>query len=272
MDYFQLVFKTAEQKDILIAYLSAFPFDSFEEKDNALNAYMPHSEWNESIGKEVTDLASTFNVEVEKNEIKAQNWNAVWESNFEPILIDDFCVLRTDFHPEFPNVKHQILIRPKMAFGTGHHATTYMMMEAMRDINFTKKAVLDYGCGTGVLAILAAKLGANPLESVDIEEAAFRNSEEHYHINNTPDIKLFLGTLAEIKSENFDVILANINRNVILSSLDSLFHKLNNEGILLVSGILEVDAALVINAAQKSGFNHQFTKQREDWLCMSFLK
>ena len=198
----------------------------------------------------------------------------LWESNFEPIQIDDFVAVRADFHPPTvdekgnQSVQFDLVINPKMAFGTGHHETTYMMMQLMRDINFEGKKVLDYGCGTGILAILASKLKAEYLEAVDIEAASFENTVENCKINEVQNVKAFEGTLEVIDASDFDIILANINRNVILDSLFSLKNKLNTEGVLLISGFLKEDETVMKEAVIKNGFKIINTIQRGNWLCM----
>ena len=151
---------TPELVDIILAFLSELPFDMFEEKAGGLEAFIPESAHSEEIASKVHELSSTFNFQINKEVILPQNWNKEWESNFQPIIVRDFCAIRADFHDAIDDVQHEIIINPKMAFGTGHHATTYMMIEQMRNLDFLDQEVLDYGCGTGILAILTAMLGA----------------------------------------------------------------------------------------------------------------
>ena len=166
------------------------------------------------------------------------------------------------------NIDHELLINPKMAFGTGHHETTFLMMQRMADINFQGKKVLDYGCGTGILAILASKLGANPIDAVDIEEPSYHNTIENAQFNKVENINSIWGTLDHITASNYDIILANINRHVILNSLETLFEKLTINGHLLLSGILEEDGDLVLAAAKNAGFYMYQKHQRGNWLCL----
>ena len=260
-----------EQNEILIAILSDLPFDTFEETPTGVKAYVPESDWNAGIEQQLTELSHDFAFSFEKTFIPYQNWNVIWESNFQPIQVDDFVGLRADFHPPTEGVKFDLVINPKMAFGTGHHETTYMVMQLMRDVDFVGKKVMDYGCGTGILAILASKLGATDLEAVDIEVASFDNTIENCAINDVHNVQPFCGRLDAIPSSDFDVILANINRNVILYSLPDLKKRLKKGGILLISGFLKTDEQILLDATAKEGFSHQETKQKGNWISMKLI-
>lgn len=263
-----------EKGDVITALLSDLPFDTFEDTGHCLKAYISEDNWTQDIENQLVELSKSLDFQFEKTFIPYQNWNVLWESNFEPIRIDDFVAVRADFHPPTvdengnQSVHFDLVINPKMAFGTGHHETTYMMMQLMRDINFEGKKVLDYGCGTGILAILASKLRAEYIEAVDIEVASFENTVENCKINDVDNVKAFEGTLEVIEATDFDIILANINRNVILDSLFSLKNKLNNEGVLLISGFLKEDETVMSEAVLKNGFEIINTIQRGNWLCM----
>ena len=270
-----------EKGDVITALLSDLPFDTFEDTGHCLKAYISEDNWTQDIENQLVELSQTLDFQFEKTFIPYQNWNVLWESNFEPIRIDDFVAVRADFHPPTvdengnQSVQFDLVINPKMAFGTGHHETTYMMMQLMRDIDFKGKKVLDYGCGTGILAILASKLRAEYIEAVDIEAASFENSIENCAINDVKNIKPFEGTLEVIEATDFDIILANINRNVILDSLFSLKNKLNvtangvrQAGVLLISGFLKEDETVMQEAVLKNGFKIINTIQRGNWLCM----
>lgn len=260
-----------EKNEIIIAVLSDLPFDTFEETTTGVKAFMPENDWNDSIEEQLTEFSQIFDFSFEKTFIPYQNWNVIWESNFQPIKVDDFVGLRADFHPPTEGVLFDLVINPKMAFGTGHHETTYMVMELMRDVDFLGKKVLDYGCGTGILAILASKLGATDIEAVDIEEASYENTLENSVINDVHNTKSFCGRLDVIPSSDFDVILANINRNVILYSLSDLKSRLNKGGIILISGFLKQDEQILLDATAKEGFNHIETKHRGNWLSMKLM-
>lgn len=273
MDYFQLKTTcTPDLTDILIALFSQFPFDTFEENETGFSAYIPADNWKDEIEKGIIGIKENFTFRVEKNFIPYQNWNAIWEASFQPILVDDFCGIRADFHPPLQQVKHEIVINPKMAFGTGHHETTYMVMSLMERMDFVGKSVFDYGCGTGILAILASQLGAKNIDAVDIEQPSYENTIENAAINQIDNIQPYLGTIETVEKGDFDIILANINRNVILATLPSLFNKLKSGGTLVVSGFLKEDEALLKDSAQKAGFHLGEGLNRNNWICLQLLK
>jgi ribosomal protein L11 methyltransferase len=263
-----------ERVEILTAVLGELPFDTFEETATGLKAYMPEKDLTPLVEEELNELAVQFDFSFEKTFIPYQNWNAVWESNFQPIQVDDFVAVRADFHPNTEGVEFDLIVNPKMAFGTGHHETTYMMMQHMRSIDFKGKKVLDYGCGTGILAILASKLGAIDLEAVDIEEPSYENTIENCAINHVDNVTSIWGILDDVPSHDFDIILANINRNIIIDSLDDLksrFKKRENpsdEQLLLISGFLKIDENTILQATNYAGFKHQKTLHRGNWLSM----
>jgi len=196
----------------------------------------------------------------------------LWESNFQPIQIHDFCAIRADFHPANTSVKHEIVIHPKMAFGTGHHETTFMMMSTMETIPFANKKVLDYGCGTGILAILAAKLEADTVQAIDIDPLSYENTLENIEKNQSEGIHTMLGELEKMSDSDFDIILANINRNVIIANLPTLFSKLRPDGLLLISGILQTDETLVTSHIKNAGFLVLDTLNKGEWLCIKLKK
>ena len=272
MNYWEFSFTVAEEKrDMLLAFLSEWPFDSFEETEDGLNAYVPAADRENIQDPEIQSLADRFGARLSIRELPYVNWNETWESNFQPIVLDKFCAVRADFHPVQAGVKYEIVINPKMAFGTGHHDTTWMMMDAMRHHDFDRKKVLDYGCGTGILAILAAKMGATMIDAVDIEQPAYENALENIQINDAFNVQVFHGNLDVILDNRFDFILANINRNVILASLPTLHNKLNKGGILLISGILRQDEAKVLEAARRAGFTVDEKFYRNEWCCFQLF-
>ena len=264
---------TAETRDILLALLSEGPFDSFEEKAATdLDAYVPESDKPaaEAVLREVGERIS-FGYGVSR--LPDQNWNATWEANFQPVRVGDFAAVRAGFHPPIPEVAHELVIEPRMAFGTDHHATTWMMMDLMRDYDWSAGRVLDYGCGTGLLAILAARLGAIDTNAVDIEREAYLNTLDNLAINAVTGIQVYEGTLDAVPpGAPYDFILANINRNVILDSLGTLYQQLLAGGHLFVSGILAKDGARVEKAAEQCGFDPVVRRQREDWLAWVFRR
>lgn len=273
MNYYEFKIDCSEeQKEIIIAFLSELPFDTFEEIDTGVTAYVSEKLYVESLDEEVKKLSERFEFTFEKNFIPYQNWNEIWESNFQPIQVVDFVGIRADFHAKMTDVEHEIIINPKMAFGTGHHETTYMMMLIMRDLDFTNKTVFDYGCGTGILAVLAVMRGATDVDAVDIELPSYENTLENSKINEVSGIHAFHGILEDVPTRKYDIILANINRNVILPSFSELFERLKMGGNLLISGFILDDEELMKEAAQNQGFVVKRTEKRGNWVCMQLVK
>lgn len=253
--------------DIIIAELRNTA-EGFEETDNGLKVIFLKENYNQD---EITELASTYQLQYETEEIAPQNWNALWESNFSPVIVDDFVGIRASFHDPLQQVQHEILITPKMSFGTGHHATTHLMMQQMRKISFPGKSVFDFGTGTGVLAILAHQLNAESIYANDIDEWSILNARENFEQNNTADIHLIQSDSA-IMGETFDIILANINRNVLLDNMKDLSLQLNPDGQLILSGILEEDLDIIKEAAEGNGLALVEKNARNNWLCLNFQK
>lgn len=258
--------------EILLGLLVAYPFESFEEHDGYMIAYIAEDqvddEMHNAIHKTIEGFDTTYSMET----IQPQNWNALWEASFEPVIVDDFCVVRADFHVKPENVQYDIVINPKMAFGTGHHETTYMMMAAMRNLEMDKKAVFDYGCGTGILAVLASKMGSDPIDAIDIEEESYENTIENAALNEVDNINVACSNLENFEAGKYDIILANINRNVLLSSHQELYNRLNPTGTLLISGILDVDEELVSTSYKNIGFQIKNVFVRGYWRCIEMTK
>jgi len=273
MDYYKYCIKAKpEQTEILIALLSLQPFESFEETDEGFNAFIAAKAATAELDQSLNQNLQSFDYQLDKEFIPYQNWNALWESNFESIVIRDFCGIRADFHPSITNVQYELLIQPKMAFGTGHHETTYMVVDNMQKLPFHGAKVLDYGCGTGILAILASKLGAKHIDAIDIELASYENTMENAQMNQVNNIQAFHGTLDNILDADYDIILANINRNVILDSLPTLYQKLNPQGTLVVSGIILEDEDTLKDAAQQNHFTINQIHHKNNWICMLMQK
>ncbi len=273
MDYYRVDIKcTPEQREIILAFLGDLPFDTFEESEGGWSAFMPFSDWDEGVEQQLMELGKRWDFSWSKTLIPAQNWNARWEANFEPIVVEQFCAIRADFHPPQAGVEHEIIINPKMAFGTGHHETTYMVMAMMNRLPLAGRSILDYGCGTGVLAILAAKCGARSIDAIDYDILSYENTLENCQVNATTEVKAFHGTIEVLQEREYDVILANINRNVILDSLPALYSMLSPGGILVVSGFLLPDQELLQQSAEKAGFQYGELDHRNKWLCMSFYR
>jgi ribosomal protein L11 methyltransferase len=274
MDYYQYTFKASpEVIEFLPAFLEELPFDTFQEEGEALNAFVPIKDDSDEITAHLAALQEQFDFSYEKTLIPAQNWNEVWESNFQPIVIDNFCAVRADFHPSFGDkVKHELVIVPKMAFGTGHHETTYMCLSALEDIDVKGQKLLDYGGGTGILAILAAKLGAAEIEAVDIEEESYLSCIENSRDNGVDNITSRWGTIDAVEGRDFDGILANINRNVILASLPRLAELSKTGAWLLTSGFLLSDEEIIVDTAESYGFELTKIRQKGNWLSILFKK
>lgn len=275
MDYYQFQINTSQSnsdKDIIFAFIQQLAFDSFDDDGLIINAYIPVNQLDEDLIPSLDALATQFDFSYEQLFIKSKNWNAVWESNFQTIVVGSFCGIRAPFHETIENVQHEIVMNPQMAFGTGHHATTYMVIDTMQQLDFTNAKVLDYGCGTGILAILADKLAAAKIDAVDIELPAYENTLENAILNKTNNIIAYHGKLAKIKDKDYDIILANINRNVILDSLLTLYQKLKRGGNLIISGFLVSDRDLLRKTVEKEGFNILEIKEKDNWLCILLNK
>jgi len=255
-----------DQIELLIAELSNSGFEGFEEIDNSLSAFIPESDFNEMLLKEITEKR---NVSFSKTVIEETNWNEVWESNFNPVVVDDFVIIRADFHEPITGVEHEIIITPKMSFGTGHHATTNMMIQQMREVDFTGKVVFDFGTGTGILAILAEKLGAERIVAVDNDDWSISNTEENLGRNKCKKVELIKADNAE-NAEQFDIILANINKNVIVDNFSLLVERLSRDGILLLSGLLDQDEPDILQIAAEHSLNFMKKAELDKWVSLRF--
>lgn len=255
MDYIELdctILPKEKGLDVVIAALSEIGFESFEETESGVKAYIQAGEYVENSIEDVPYLKTNdfFELKYSRKLIPEQNWNAVWERNFEPVQIENVSI-RAPFHPKVEGMRYEITIEPKMSFGTGHHETTGLMVAEMLLLNFENKTVLDMGCGTGILAILAAQMGAKKVTAIDNDSWAYTNTLENIARNNTPDIEVVCGTFDKLKGCTYDTILANINRNILLKDLQHYCQQLSTGGVLLMSGFLDVDLP-VMSAACKS--------------------
>lgn len=270
MNYFKISIAAPPQKqDLIIAILSELDYDGFEQEEYSLKTYRTEENFDETT---LRQLANQLDFTYKTKLIPDQNWNAIWEANFKPIQINDFCAVRADFHPHFPQVQHEITVNPKMAFGTGHHETTYMMLEQMQLLCFDNKKVLDYGCGTGILSILAERLGASNTIALDNDPLSYENTKENLGVNQASKVSVQLGVLADIGEKGFDIILANINRTVLLNTMSQLFQQIKDGGMVLLSGILLADEQLLKQKIQKVGFDILQTDYRGDWVCLKVQK
>ncbi|MBK8444729.1 MAG: 50S ribosomal protein L11 methyltransferase [Sphingobacteriales bacterium] len=260
---------------LLVAELSALGYDSFWELPDGLKAYIEHHHYQ---ADDLQTLLQRYAPQVavallSAEPLEEKNWNEEWEKNFEHIAIEDKILIKAVFHDiSGENFHHQLLISPKMAFGTGHHATTYLMLRAMYDMDFAGKKVLDFGCGTGILAVFAAMKGATAVLAIDNDEWATENTAETMALNgiSQQQIQVELGEKSSFVADTFDTILANINLHVLLDAMQELRNALRAGGTLLLSGILSTDEAAITAAAQAVGLEHLRTAERNNWLCMAF--
>ncbi len=267
-----IAFHIGTHDEVLIGLLTQYDFDSFEELEDKTIGYIKKSSLTDTSKSEILNIIGAFTDDVTLEDIEPQNWNELWEASFTPVIVRDFCQVRADFHPALPHIQYDLIINPKMAFGTGHHATTYMMMDRMSSIEFYDKLVFDFGCGTGILAILADKLGAIHIDAVDIEHESYINTIDNAQLNDAQHIMAFEGELMDVPFKEYDIILANINRNILTKYAENLYARMKKGGLILVSGVLEDDQNKVIESYVKEGFQHTFTDENSGWVCMQFLK
>ncbi|TAI49500.1 50S ribosomal protein L11 methyltransferase [Flagellimonas allohymeniacidonis] len=252
--------------EVLIAELGELGFESFVETETGVQAYIQKSDWDDTV---LNNLFITKSPEFEISwvckEIAQQNWNAEWEKSFQPIKVGSSCFVRAPFH-EAEAVEFDIVIEPKMSFGTGHHETTYMMLSLILDTDIERKTVLDMGCGTGVLAILAKMKGASAVDAIDIEEWCYLNSLENVERNHCPDIKVEQGDSSLLAGRNFDIILANINRNILLKDIPVYASCMNPHGLLFLSGFYQEDLESITTECERSGFKYQRHIEKNNWV------
>lgn len=270
MEYVQVSFSTANasEQEMLIGELSEYEFLGFEQHDNQLCAFIGSREFDENIVKQITEK---YNIPYSIQYIKHQNWNAEWEANFKPVVIGNFCTIRAGFHAPATRTEYEIIITPKMSFGTGHHATTHLMVQQMETTDFKDKRVLDFGTGTGVLAILAEKLGAASVVAIDNDEWSVENAGENIEANSCSKIKILNSELEGIADKKFDVILANINRHILLHYMNEMYSMLADNGMLIMSGLLAEDEKVIMDNAVEAGFSFQRKKEMNGWICMELI-
>ncbi len=263
-DYIEIIIPVSseEQSSLFIASLTELGFDGFLEEAICLKAYIPHSTLNQS---EFESWCKESQVQAQQNLIMPNNWNQQWESNFQPVKVGNFAVVRASFHNPVNEAEYDIVINPKMSFGTGHHATTYMMIDQMRKIDFLKKRVLDFGTGTGVLAILSKKMGASYVSAIDNDTWSIENATENIQLNNAPEILVSCAAHPPA-ADTFDVILANINKSVLLRFISNFHSLLSSNGLLLLSGFLSDDVEDLSSAAQTNGFIIESSQSQNEWV------
>jgi ribosomal protein L11 methyltransferase len=257
--------------EILIAELGLTPFESFVETEDGVKAYIQKVEWKETVLDEIRILKSEeFDIRYDIKEIEQMNWNQEWENNFTPIIVDGRCMVRAPFHQE-NNVEFDIVIEPKMSFGTGHHETTFMMLEFILENDLNGKRVLDMGCGTAVLAILSEMKGASYIDAVDIDEWCYHNSLENVGRNQCEHIHVYQGDISTVDSNRYDMILANINRNILLQDMESYSRCLSEQGALFLSGFYASDLEDIIGCCESHGLRFVEKKLKNDWVSAKFV-
>ena len=268
--YIEITFEveTSEQSEILIARLNdAIEAEGFEEGEGFVKAYIPEAKYDQAVFNQLMQPGSKYSVSVIKNE----NWNSIWENSFNPVIIENFVAVRANFHESIKDVAYEIVITPKMSFGTGHHATTCLMLESLQQYGCGRKKLADFGTGTGILAILAEKMDAEKVLAIDYDDWSIENASENIERNKCRKIQLIKEDHFPV-GEKWDMILANVNLRVILANMESFHLNLNNGGLLIISGILQEDK----NEVESLAFSHSFLtdsiRQKNNWLCMSFTK
>ena len=251
-------------REILMALLAEQGFEAFEEQESTLVCCINESQFDLTVTKDLLqDYTNDYSIET----VAPRNWNAEWEQQYQPVILNDFAGIRADFHPPLKDVKYEIVITPKMSFGTGHHATTRLMMQAMKNIDFTGKKVFDFGTGTGVLAILASMLGAAHADAMDIDDWVVDNALENIEKNEISNVDAFVGN-APLKDQRYDIILANINRHILLEHMLNIHSVLKSDGYLLMSGFYEEDIPVLKTSANEAGLYIISLDLQDRWACL----
>ena len=259
-------------EEILLAALQQLPFESFDHSETSLLAYVPEMLHFEGFLNSISLFKNpSISVSVEKKTIKPVNWNAKWESEFQPIEIGDNCVVRADFHPD-QGKRFELIINPKMSFGTGHHQTTHMMLDFALSESFEGKSILDMGCGTGVLAILASMKGAVSVDAIDLDPWCIENATENAQKNNCSNVNCILGSSLTIDIPTYGLIFANINRNILLEQISSYNLALIEGGVLLLSGFYQSNIQSLRQCCEAEGLSYVEKKQKGDWCALKFVK
>lgn len=257
--------------EILIAELGELPFESFIDSDLGIVAYIQKDLWADGILDDLFILKSPeFTISYKMEEIDPVNWNEEWEKNFEPIDVEGNCHVRAPFHPKTA-AEFDIVIEPKMSFGTGHHETTHMMIQHLLEMNVTGLKTLDMGCGTAILAILAEMKGAQPIDAIDIDNWCYLNSIENAERNNCKHITVYEGEANLLKDKKYDLIIANINRNILLNDMQSYIDCLNSKGTLLLSGFYEEDIPFIDASCTEKGLTYVKKFERNNWVSLKYV-
>jgi len=264
----------ADFSEILIAELAEIGFESFVETEQGIDAFIQDSFFDEVQLKSIqqkydSQVRMTYTYE----QTERKNWNEEWEKSYQPIRIGDSCLVRATFHTGLESYPYEIIINPKMSFGTGHHETTALMLENQLAVSHQSKKVLDVGCGTGILSIMACKLGAASVDAFDIDEWAVENTQENFQLNHCPQAKVQQGDITQVKLANrYEIILANINRNVLLQEIPQYASLLAEKGWLLLSGFYEKDVAEIEKTASGLKLEKKYQKVKNEWASVVFQK
>lgn len=277
MNYYELKFKLegAEDfhQDLLIGELAEIGFDTFEESEEGFNAFISETAYHADLIESTLEAyREMFTFSYEAVFIPQKNWNEVWESNFEPLKIKDQVYIRATFHAPQTTFPYEIVIDPKMAFGTGHHQTTTLMMEWLLETEVKDQKVLDMGCGTAILGILAAKLGAKEIDAIDYDEVCYLSAKENAELNDTKNIQVFCGSKEAIPDSQYQLILANINRNILLDQMHRYAEVLEKGGLLFLSGFYETDIDVLVAEAEKYDLKYVSHKKLNDWVSVKLIK
>jgi len=276
MEYIEVDIKIEKSEvfsDIVVARLNEIEFETFLENDNGVRCYIQATLFDKKkLDIELDKIKKYTKLNFNINHVAQKNWNEEWEKNFKPVQINSHCLIRSEFHNNSGNFKDEIIITPKMSFGTGHHETTFLMINELYNLDLNDKSILDMGSGTGVLSIVASKNGAKQVVGIDIDEWAFQNSIDNAKLNNTENISFLHGDINLIENQDFDIILANINRNIIEKDIDGYYNLLIDKGDLLISGFLEEDVDFIINLSINNRFNVINKKNKGQWSMVHLRK
>lgn len=276
MEYIEVdieIEKSEVFSDIVVARLNEIEFETFLENDNGVRCYIQATLFDKKkLDIELDKIKQYTKLNFNINHVAQKNWNEEWEKNFKPVQINSHCLIRSEFHNNSGNFKDEIIITPKMSFGTGHHETTFLMINELYNLDLNDKSILDMGSGTGVLSIVASKNGAKQVVGIDIDEWAFQNSIDNAKLNNTENISFLHGDIKLIENQDFDIILANINRNIIEKDIEEYYNLLSDKGDLLISGFLVEDVDFIINLSINNRFNVINKKNKGQWSMVHLRK
>lgn len=260
-----------ENTEILTALLGELPFEMFETRDQRVFAYLQTKDDQDDVVSEINHLKSIIPFEFEKEKVVTQNWNKEWESNFSPVVIEEKIYIRAEFHAPATHM-YELIIQPEMSFGTGHHETTSQILALMLNIDFKNKTVCDMGCGTGILAVMAEKLGASSIDAVDFDPQCVTNAQLNIVRNNCIRISIYQGDANWLRNKSYDVFIANINRNIILNDLKAYKQSINENGSFICSGFYESDLEEIHTAATTNKLQYKEHRVKNKWCAAVFTK